>query len=276
MKALRNPLAVVGLAVLAGLALTAAFAPLIAPYDPRALVGGALQPPSSRHLLGTNDVGQDLFSQLVFGARDSLSVATGAALLAVVLSIFVGVGSALYGGLVEVVAMRVVDVFLALPMLPLLVLVAAFVGGRREDLIALIGLLSWPGPSRILRSQTRSVRQRGYVRLSRGFGGGPWHVLRRHLLPALGPYVAADFVTVAGHAVLLQAGLSFLGLGDPTGVSWGLILNRALAQQGLYFSDLWVWWVLPAGVAITVAVLGFGFLGMGLEPALNPRWRRSG
>lgn len=275
MTAVRNPLAIAGLLLLAVLSLTAVFAPQLAPYDPRALVGAALQPPSAHHLLGTNDVGQDLFSQLVYGARASLTVAAGAASIAVIISVIVGAGSALFGGFIELAAMRVVDVFLALPMLPVSVLVAAFIGGRRENLILLIGLLTWPGPSRILRSQTRTVRQRGFVQSSLGFGAGPAHIMRRHLLPALAPYIVADFVTVAGHAVLLEAGLAFLGLGDPTGVSWGLILNRALAQQGLYFSDLWIWSVLPAGLAITLAVLAFSFLGVGIEPAMNPRWRRT-
>lgn len=273
MRALRTPLSLAGLVLLGLLVLVAVLAPVLAPYPPRALTGGALEPPSGVHLLGTNDVGQDLFSQVVYGARASMTVAVGAATLAVLVASVVGVGAALRGGAVEVALLRVVDVALALPLLPLLVVVAALLGARRGTLVLVIGLLSWPGPARILRSQTRSLRQRGYVVLARGFGASTWQVAGRHLVPALGPYLVTAFVAVAGHAVLLEAGLAFLGLGDPTGVSWGLVLNEALAQPGLYFGAAWVWEVLPAGFAISLAVLGFALLGVGLEPALNPRLR---
>lgn len=171
--------------------------------------------------------------------------------------------------------MRVVDFFLALPLLPVLVLVAAQVGARQGDLIVVIGLMSWPPTARILRSQTLTLRQRGFVSAARGFGTGPAYIVRHHLIPALGPLLVSGFVAVGAHAVLLEAGLAFLGLSDPTGVSWGLVLNRALLYQGLYFSSLWVWWVLPAGLAITAAVLGFTFVGIGLEPNFNPRWERA-
>ncbi|GAC1341509.1 MAG: ABC transporter permease [Candidatus Dormibacteria bacterium] len=264
-----------GLILLGILAATAVTAPLIARYDPTALVGAALESPSRSHLLGTNEVGQDVFAQLIWGARTSLSVAIGAAALALAIAVLVGVGSALVGGWVETLAMRLVDVVLAFPLLPLLVLVAALLGPHRGSLILLIGLMSWPGPARVLRSQTLSVRHRGFVRASRGFGGGIGYVLRRHLVPALGPLLVSGFVTVAGHAVLLEAGLAFLGLADPTGVSWGLMLNRALLQQGLYFSAEWPWWVLPAGLAITVTILGFTFVGVGIEATFNVRLRRT-
>jgi peptide/nickel transport system permease protein len=129
--------------------------------------------------------------------------------------------------------------------------------------------------ARVLYGQALRLRERGFVRASRGFGARPGYVMRRHLLPALGPVAAAGFVQWAATAVVLESGLAFLGLADPTWVSWGSILHRALEYQGLYFSSLWVWWVLPAGLAITVTALGFTFIGVGLEPSFNPQWRRS-
>jgi ABC-type dipeptide/oligopeptide/nickel transport system permease subunit len=182
---------VLGGIVLALLVVVAVLAPVLAPYDPRALSGGALERPSAHHLLGTNDVGHDIFSELVFGARAALWMAAGAASLAVSLGVLVGLGAGLVGGVVDFVVMRVLDVVLALPVLP-----------------------------------------------------------------------------------LLEAGLAFLGLGDPTAVTWGEVMQRALRHPGLYFTDLWVWWLLPAGLAVTVAVLGFAFVGVGLEPRFNPRVRR--
>ncbi len=264
-----------GAALLGLLILVAVLAPVLSPYDPRDSVGPSLQSPTFAHLLGTNDLGQDIFSQILWGARPSLLVGVGAAALAVSVGVAVGVGAGLRGGWADTIAMRVVDVFLALPVLPLLVLIAALVGANRTTLIVVIGLVRWPEVARLTRGQTLSLRHRGYVQASRGFGGGLGHVVRRHLLPALGPLIASGFVTVGAVAVLMEAGLAFLGLGDTTVVSWGLMLNRALLFPGLYYSALWTWWVLPAGFAISLAVLGFTFLSVSLEPRFNPAWQRS-
>ena len=274
MKRLRSPLVLIGGGVLAAVAAAAVLAPVLAPYDPHALAGDALQPPSGKHLLGTNNIGQDILSQLIWGSRTSLVVALGAAGLAVAAGIAVGITAGLLGGAVDVLAMRVVDLFLPIPRLPLLVLVAALVGASRVALIVLIAVMTWPVVARLLRSQTLSLRRRGFVSAARGFGGGVGYVVRRHLLPAVAPIAASSFILIAGNAILLEASLAFLGLSDPTGVSWGLMLNRALLHPGLYFTDVWLWWVLPTGFAIGLAVMGVAFLGVGLEPVLNPRWRR--
>lgn len=276
MKVLREPLVVAGGAMCALLVAAAVLAPALAPFDPRAISGASLQGPSARHLLGTNDVGQDVLSQVLWGSRRSLSVAVGAGLLATVLGVVVGMGAALLGGMVDAVAMRVVDIFLALPLLPLLVLIGALAGPRTPALVLVIGLVSWPGIARLVRSRALSYRARGFVAAARGFGGGLPYVVRRHLAPPLAPVIAAGLVTATGRAVLMESGLAFLGLGDPTGVSWGLMLNRALLHPGLFLSPAWTWWVLPAGFAVTLTVMGFTLLAVGLEPLFNPRWRRVG
>jgi len=264
-------MALVGAGIILALVTAAVLAPALAPYDPRELAGDALTAPSAEHLLGTNNLGQDILSQIIWGARDSLSLAVGAATLAVVGGIVVGVGAGLLGGASDVAAMRLVDVFLAVPRLPLLILVATLVGASRFSLTVIIGMMTWPVLARKLRSQTLSLRQRGFVGAARGFGGGLLYLMRRHLVPALAPLLVSSFVLVASNAVLLEASLAFLGLADPTGVSWGLMLNKALLQPGLYFTSVWLWWVLPAGFAISLAAVGFSFLGVGLEPILNPR-----
>jgi peptide/nickel transport system permease protein len=274
MSALRSPLVVVGGAVVVAVAAAAVFAPVVAPYDPTALSGGALEPPSADHLLGTDVIGQDVFSRILWGARSSLLVGGGAAGLAIVVAILVGVLSALAGRRVDVVVMRILDVALALPRLPLLVLVGALVGPSRIALILLIAFVFFPGPARIFRSQALNVRTRGFIEASQGFGGGSLYLLRRHVVPAMGPIVIEVFVALIGRTILFAATLAFLGLADPTEVSWGLMLNQALLETGLYFTPAWTWLVLPAGFAITLVVLGFTFLGVGLEPLLNPRWKR--
>lgn len=271
MSALRSPMAVSGATILAILVAAAVWAPEVAPHGPEELAGPAFQLPSRQHLLGTNHLGQDILSQIVWGTRRSLSVAVGAASVSVVLGILVGAGAGLLGGAADGLAMRVVDVFLGVPQLPLLILAGALVGADGRTLIVLIAVITWPVVARKLRAQASSLRHRGFIGAARGFGGGLGYLLRRHLVPALGPLVASSFVMVASNAVLLEASLAFLGLADPTGVSWGLMLNDALLQPGLYFNPIWPWWVLPTGFAITLAILGFTFLGVALEPVVAPR-----
>jgi peptide/nickel transport system permease protein len=271
-KALRSPMVLAGGGMLLALVTAAVLAPHVAPYRPEELAGGALQAPSVDHLLGTNHLGQDIFSQVVWGGRDSLSVAAAAAALAVMVGTLVGVGAGLLGGGVDTVTMRVVDVFLGIPRLPLLILVAAMVGANRVSLSVVIATMTWPVVARMLRSRTLSLRQQGFLDAAKGFGGGLAYLMARHVVPALGPLLISSFIMVAANAVLLEASLAFLGLGDPSGTSWGLMLNKALLQPGLYFTPVWLWWVLPAGFAITAAVLGLSFLGVGLEPLVNRRW----
>jgi peptide/nickel transport system permease protein len=270
----RTPLFYVGLAILGLVAVVAVLAPLLSPYDPSAVSGDSLESPSAKHLLGTNDIGQDIFSQLVSGTRSSIIVAVAAASLAMAVALLVGIGAGLLGGMVDTVTMRVIDLLLAIPTLPLLILVAALAGPSRVTVVLIIGLFGWPDIARTLRAQTLSLRQRGYVHLARGLGGGPLYVMRRHLVAALGPLIVANFVGRAGVAIFLDAGLAFLGLSDPTAVSWGQVLFRALNYRGLYYSPLWTWWVLPAGLAVTTVVLGFTFVGVGLETRMNPRAAR--
>lgn len=271
----RSPLIKVGLGILGVFAAVAILGPLISPHDPRAITGDSLEQPSAQHLFGTNDIGQDILSQVLAGTRPSMTVAVAASTLAVGLGILVGVGAGLRGGWVDTVASRAIDLILSIPPLPLMVLVAALARPGRIVVVLVIGLSAWPQIARILRSQTLTLRERGFVEAASGFGGHPFYVIRRHLVPALGPLIVTNFVNVAGVAVLLDAALSFFGLGDPTTVTWGQVLFRAVNYQGLYFSPLWAWWVLPAGSAITLAVVGFTFLGVGLEPTANPRAGRT-
>lgn len=273
---LRSPVFVLGTVLVGGLAVVAVLAPQLAPYDPRASPppGPGLDPPSAEFPLGTTLVGQDILSRVIWGARSTMLIAVGAPAVAVVIGVVVGVGAGLRGGMADRLAMRTVDVLLAVPRLPMIVLVSALTGASRLGLIALMGFLFWPPIARIVRSQTLTLRHRGFVAAAGGFGGGVLYLTRRHLVPALGPLLASVFVAFAEQAVTLEASVAFLGLGDPTGVSWGLMMNEALATPGIYFTDAWLWGVLPPGFAITFVVVGFAFLGVGLEPIVNPRWGR--
>jgi len=265
---------VLGAAALGFFVLAALAAPLLAPYDPHAFAGQPLEHPSAAHPLGTNDAGQDILSELIYGARISLAVGLGAALGTVALGLLVGAAAGYAGGWLDTLLMRLVDVMLTLPRLPLLILLAAFLGSGLAQTVAIISLLFWPATARAIRAQVLSARQRGYVKMARHFGGGAGYVLRRHILPAVAPLIAFGLVAAAGRAVAMEAGLAFLGLGDPTAKSWGLMMRFALNLPGLLLTDRWLWWLLPPGLGITLLILALTYLGMGLERRLHPGLRQ--
>jgi ABC-type dipeptide/oligopeptide/nickel transport system permease subunit len=161
-----------------------------------------------------------------------------------------------------------------IPRLPLMILLAAYAGASLATTILVIGLLGWPQLARVVRVQVLSLRRRPHVNAARLFGASAPYVIRRHLIPALLPILAAGFVTHAGHAVMMEAGLAFLGLGDPTMKSWGLTIRYALNVKGFFFGDQWLWWILPAGFNLAMLLMAFAFVGIGLEAVANPRIRR--
>jgi len=271
-RAAHSPLLVVGMVVLGLIVLMAIFAPLLTPYDPTDPTAGAqLERPSSRHWLGTDVPGRDIFAQVVYGSRASLTVAVVAGSLAMVGAVLLGVLPALLGGGVDRAANRLVTFLLALPGAPLLVLVGSLALNSRVAVIVVIAFLGTPPNARTLRGQALTLRERGFIASARGFGGGPLYVLRRHFVPGLAPLMVVGFVNWASVAVGLEAGLTFLGLGDPSSISWGLMLNRAIVQESIYFSPMWTWWVLPAGLLLTVTLLALTIVGVALEPVFNPR-----
>lgn len=265
----------VGALLVAAMGLVAVLGPALAPYDPRAVVGPSLTAPSVTHLLGTNDAGQDVLSQLLVGARVSLATGVVAAGLATGLGVLVGGLVGLAGGWVDMAAMRIVDVLLALPALPLMILVASLLGPSRPTIIAVIALAGWPPVARIIRSQTLTLARRGFVEAATCMGAGRLYLLRRHVAAELLPLVAATFANWAATAITLEAGLAFLGLGDPTAVSWASTLQRALDQDAVYVTGAWLWWVLPVGTLIAMTATGLALLGLSLEPRADPRWRRT-
>lgn len=271
----RSPMLTVGVTMLSTVVGVGVLAPWIAPYNPRTLFDNAYESPSGAHLLGTNDSGADVLSRLVWGSRTTLLVAGGTTALVLVIGVALGLTAGLRGGLVDTAVMRLVDVFLGLPVLPLLIFVGALAGPSLSTSVVMIGVFLWPQTARIVRSQTLSLRNRGFVGTARGFGGGPFYVIRRHLIPALGPVIAANMVFVAGIAVAIEAGLSFLGLGDPAAVSWGAELQRAVTDSQIQLGTLWLWWLVPFGLALTFAIFGFSLIGVALEPRFNPRWGRA-
>ncbi|MDR5682436.1 MAG: ABC transporter permease [Armatimonadota bacterium] len=262
----------VGLALLCGLIAAAALAPWISPHDPTENVAAPFSPPSQVHPLGTNDVGQDILSELLYGARVSLTIGFLAAAAAIVIGTAVGVVSGYFGGWLDVLLMRIVDIVLVLPFLPLMILLAAYLGPSFWNLILVIGALVWARPARIVRSQVLQLRTLDYVEAARALGAGSLRILSKHVLPGALPVALSQFILAASSAILIEASLSFLGLGDPTAKSWGSVLYYAQVRSA-FLSGAWVWWVLPPGLLITFTVLGFALTGFAWEARMNPRVR---
>ena len=246
-------------------------APVISPYDPYAYSARPYEAPSGRHLLGANDVGQDVLSELIYGTRVSLAVALFAGVSAVVLGAAVGLLAGSRRGVLDALLMRLVDVFLTLPRLPLIIVVAAYLGGGTLTIVGILVFFAWPATARIVRAQTLIVSRLEYVQAARAIGAGDLHVIRRHLIPATAPILAAAFVTNAGRAVLLESGLAFLGLGDATVKSWGAMLYFALRDSAVYFTGRWAWSVLPAALALSGLLFAIAVAGIAIEARTDRR-----
>lgn len=266
-------LSALGGLLLLTLTLSAVFAPFVAPWDPTISTGLPFERPSARHLLGTNDVGQDILSELIWGTRISLTVGVLAAFVATTIGTVVGAVSGYFRGPVDAFFMRLVDVVLSLPFLPLMILLAAFLGPSLVTIILVVGLVVWARPSRIIRSQVLSLAGREYVTAARAVGADDLRILVRHVVPGVGALIVVEFVQAAAGAILIESSLSFLGLGDPIQKSWGSILYYAQARSA-FLSGAWLWWVIPPGVAITATVLGFALVAFSLERIVNPRLRQ--
>ncbi len=266
----RHRLAVLGAFLLLLLVALTLFAPAVFHLNPTAVdLRSYEKPPGAGHWLGTDAAGRDVFSRLVYGGRVSLSVGIVAVGFYIVVGVLLGTISGYYGGRLDSLVMRLADVFMAFPRLIIIITLAALVSPSIYNVMLIIGLLGWPPTARIVRGQLLSLRERDFVLAARVLGAGDWRIMSRHLMPnVVAPViVAATFGTA--EAILLEAALSFLGLGvRPPMASWGNMLNAAESITILQ-SMPWLW--LPPGLMIAVTVLSLNFLGDGLRDALDPR-----
>ncbi|UHA71636.1 ABC transporter permease [Paenibacillus sp. 481] len=269
----RNNAALVGLSIFIFFVLIALFGPLIVPYDPAEQVGPPFAAPSAAFLLGTNDAGQDIFSELIMGTRVSLLIGILASLLGIGVGCVIGIISGYFGGFIDTCFMRLVDIVLVVPFLPLMIMLSAFVGPSFWNMILVIGLLSWASPARIIRAQVMSIKTRGYIEAAKSMRTPHFVILYKHLLPGVLPVIASQWIMAASHAILSEASLSFLGLGDPLTKSWGSVLFYAQAR-GAFLTEAWVWWILPPGLLITTLVVGFAMAGYAVEEASQPRLQK--
>jgi ABC-type dipeptide/oligopeptide/nickel transport system permease subunit len=261
-----------GVLILAGLILLALLPARVAPYDPTELVGRPLQPPGAEFVLGTNDIGQDLLSELIWGTRVSLSTGLIVATLAVLIGTAVGLISGYTSGVLSRLLMRLADLTLVLPFLPLVILLSAYLGPSRRNVILVLTLVSWAGPARLIRAGVLALLIEPYIEAARSLGCPQTRILRAHIWPGVRAIAMVQVLLVASSSILAEASLSFLGLGDPSTKSWGAMLYFARAS-GAFLGDSWRWWVLPAGAMITLTVLSLVLIGYGLEEKIEPGLR---
>lgn len=270
---LRNRMAVLGAVMLLVVVVMAVFAPWLAPFDPdaavRVTIDSIYAPPNATHWLGTDDAGKDVLSNLIYGARVSLLVGFFASFISLVIGGLVGLIAGFYGERVDTLLMRFTDILLVIPDLPLMIVLIALLGRGLDILILVIGILGWTGTARVVRAQTLSVRERKFVQRARAIGAGNFYIVRRHIFPLVFPLMVVNAVLVISAAILNESTLAFLGLGDPTRLSWGQMLNFAFRRGAM---SAGAWWVLaPPGFAIIWVVLSLTLLGNGLERIFNPK-----
>jgi peptide/nickel transport system permease protein len=260
-----------GLATLGVFCFMAVFGEAIAPYDPDASSLDVLAPPSADHLLGTTEQGSDVLSQLLAGARVSIVVGFAAAFISAVVGSAVGLASGYFGGWTDRILDALENWFLVIPTLPLMIVLARLLDPSLGVLIAVIGLTSWAGTGRIVRAQVLTLRERAFVERARSLGAKDMYIIRKHILPNTAPLIFANTVLIVAVAILSEAALSFLGLGDPTQISWGTMLENAF-EAGAPSAEAW-WYVIPPGLCITLLVLAVAVLGYLFEEYINPRLR---
>lgn len=253
----------IGFCIIVFFALVSLLGSAIAPNPANYIGFESWLPPSAGHWLGTDSYGQDVLSQMIYGTRTSFLVGIIAGLITTVIGVVVGLVSGYKGGWIGESLMRAVDLFLIIPSLALMIILASFLPSMGiTSTVLIIGLLSWLYMARSIRSQTMSERETGYVEAARMVGMKDSEIMFKEIMPNLVPVIMANLVLVTTQAVLAEAGLSFLGLGDPTSVSWGTILSLANANNAVLF-NAW-WWIIPPGLAIAAFCFGFILIGNGI------------
>ncbi|RFU87380.1 ABC transporter permease [Streptomyces triticagri] len=261
-----------GLVILVLIAVLALAAPLITGSDAQSVTdapGTPLEEPSGEFPLGTDQFGRNLLALLLWGARVSLTVGLLAAFLTVAIGTLVGITAGHFGGWYSTVIMRITDWFLVMPTLVLAIALATVMDKSIWTTVIAIGVTAWPTTARLVRAQTLAVESRPYIERATALGGGHRHIMGRHVLPNVMPLVLAQTTLVISQAILTEATLAFLGLGDPMIVSWGGLLQDA-REAGAVSSGAW-WYLAPPGLAIAVVALAFTLCGRTIESVLNPK-----
>jgi len=264
----------IGLCILGFFVVIALAAPLLADADGLRVTkatGGFLESPSGEYWLGTDENGRSVLTMLIWGTRISLLVGLLATAISMVIGTVVGLVSGFFEGWTARVLYRLTEWFLVIPFLPLAIVLAVVLGRSLLNIAIVIGVTSWSATALLIRSQTLSIKERPYLERARLLGAGRWHQMTRHVLPNVMPMVFANTTLTVAAAILAETTLSFLGLGDPTRVSWGSMLEAAF-NVGAMTTGSW-WFIVPPGICVVLVVLAFTLIGQALEEIFNPRLR---
>jgi peptide/nickel transport system permease protein len=269
---LGHPMGMAGVAIITVFVTMALFAPFLGTVDPAASgdVDNLLMPPSSQFWFGTDDLARDIWSQTIYGSRISLTIGFVAAMITVFSGTLVGLIAGYYGKFMDEILMRIVDFFMMLPELPLMIVLAAVLGPSMWNIILVVSLVSWPTTARVVRSQVLSLKERPFVESSRCIGASNVQLMFSEILPNVVPLMFAQAVIMITEAIYAEAVLSFLGLGDPTSISWGMMLH-AVFESGVISESYW--WVIPPIVSIVALIVSFSLLGTAVSDILEPGYK---
>ncbi|WP_066413958.1 ABC transporter permease [Halorubrum aethiopicum] len=270
----QSRMAVAGLLIILFYLVLAVISPYIIPYGPYERIymldgsWASLQPPSLAHPLGTTDSGYDVLSQLLLGSRIAMFVGILGAFMVAVIGTTVGIVAGYYGGWIDEIVMRLVDILYGLPFIPFVIVLATVFGASVWNIIIGVALLYWLSTARVIRSEVLTVRERPYVEAAEAAGASDFRIMTVHILPNVIPLSALYAAIAVGYSIVAQASVAFLGFGDPAVPSWGVMLQRAFVTQS--FGQAW-WWTIPPGLSITLVVMGAYLVGRGYEEVVNPQ-----
>lgn len=273
LTALTRPAGIFGITILAVMIVAAVLAPVLSPYGQHERVGEPFEAPSADHPLGLDDGGVDMLTLMLWGARVSLMVGFAAAAVAVLIGGVVGILAGYVGGRTDLVLGRITDYFIVIPDIPLIIVASAIWGRSLSNIILIIGVIYWTSTARIIRAQVKTLRERVYIKRAKAIGASNTRIIWRHLLPQVAPLLAANAVLMVAFAIFAETAIAFLGLGDPSLVSWGKLIENAFRGSAVSV-DAW-WAIVPPGIAVAVVILACTMLGRTTEDVLNPRLRSS-
>lgn len=256
----KSKIGVAGIIIIAFLLIMVIIGPFVAPYDPKAFDSTLFfDPPSWKHLLGTTSIGQDVFSQLITYGRISLLIGFLAAASITITGTIIGLVAGYFGGIVDEIFMRLADILLIIPRLPLMIIFAIYMGGSFLSIVFVLWITGWAGIARQVRAQTLSCKQHAFVEASRSTGASNFRIIRNHIIPNVAGVIIANFIMEIVVAIIVESGLSFLGLGDINNPSWGVMLYFA-EEDSAFISNAWWYWI-PPGLCIALVGLGFTYIG---------------
>jgi peptide/nickel transport system permease protein len=228
-------------------------------------------PPCLQHLLGSDDLGMDIFFQIIHGSLISLIIGISTAIISGFGGSILGILAAYKGKKYNSIIMGICDVLTALPHLPFIIVLSVFIGSGLKTIIIVISLLSWVGPAKMIRAKILTLKNEKYIVAAQSYGGNFFYITLVHFLPQVFPMISVSMFKIASHAIIAEASLSFLGLGDPTSKSWGLLLNHAINFPGIYFTEYWKWWVLSPLIMLIILIIALSFIARDFEKIINKK-----